>query len=93
MFCFVERGGGDLADKYIGYKKSLTFGGVLMAIGMFAMLVNNDLLSYIGIEISRSSELLFFYASLATIIVGNGFFKPNISTISFRWRFLLRILR
>ncbi|MDY8134280.1 oligopeptide:H+ symporter [Aquimarina sp. 2201CG5-10] len=58
--------GGIVADKYIGYRKSIVLGGVLMALGHF----------FLTIELP-----VFFYGSLALIIVGNGFFKPNISTM------------
>lgn len=57
--------GGLLADKYLGYRKSIFLGGVLMALGHF----------FLTIELP-----IFFYSSLALIIIGNGFFKPNIST-------------
>ena len=55
--------GGLIADKYLGQKKAVYVGGVLMAIGHFMMAV----------------ESLFFPA-LLFLIIGNGFFKPNIST-------------
>ena len=58
--------GGIIADKYLGYKKSIIFGGILMAFGEFLMMVGTE---------------FTFYIALATIIVGNGFFKPNISSI------------
>ncbi|WP_062060018.1 peptide MFS transporter [Aquimarina longa] len=58
--------GGMIADRYIGYRKSIILGGVLMAAGHF----------FLTIETA-----VFFYGSLALIIVGNGFFKPNISTM------------
>lgn len=58
--------GGFLADKKIGYIKSVFIGGTLMGLG------------YMGLAIH---ELWAFYTSLAFIIVGNGFFKPNISTL------------
>jgi len=57
--------GGVLADNYLGYRKSIILGGVFMAVGHF-------LLSF--------EQPVFFFGSLALIIVGNGFFKPNIST-------------
>jgi len=56
--------GGYLADRYLGQKKSVFIGGALMAMGQFLL---------------WGSEGLFFVA-LALLIVGNGFFKPNIST-------------
>jgi POT family proton-dependent oligopeptide transporter len=59
--------GGLVADRYIGYRKSIFFGGALMALGYF-------LLSVYG-----SNTLL--YVSLGLVIIGNGFFKPNISTL------------
>ncbi|GAA4426954.1 oligopeptide:H+ symporter [Pontibacter saemangeumensis] len=58
--------GGMLADKLLGYRKAIMLGAVLMAIGHFALAVQHP---------------LFFYGALALIIVGNGFFKPNISTL------------
>lgn len=59
--------GGFLADRVLGYIKSIYLGGVLMAAG------------YIGLGIFK--ELPLFYTSLALIIIGNGFFKPTISTL------------
>ncbi|MFH0733664.1 MAG: peptide MFS transporter [bacterium] len=58
--------GGLLADRILGYRVAITVGGVLMGLG------------YIGLAFS--SEYMF-YVSLLFIIVGNGFFKPNISTL------------
>jgi len=57
--------GGIIADHYIGYRKAIFLGGIMMALGHF----------FLTIELP-----IFFYGSLALIIVGNGFFKPNIST-------------
>ena len=58
--------GGLIADRYLGYIKSIFLGGSLMALG------------YFGLAIPGNTAL---YVSLLLIIVGNGFFKPNISTI------------
>lgn len=58
--------GGLLADRYFGYKKSIVFGGVLMGIGYCMM----------GIH-----SLPVLYIAMTFVIVGNGFFKPNISTL------------
>jgi len=58
--------GGLIADRYLGYIKSIFLGGSLMALG------------YFGLAIPGNTAL---YISLLLIIVGNGFFKPNISTI------------
>ncbi|HLR40112.1 MAG TPA: peptide MFS transporter [Virgibacillus sp.] len=58
--------GGYLTDKFIGLRTAITIGGITMAIGDFMIfLVHSQLGLYIG---------------LALLIIGNGFFKPNIST-------------
>lgn len=62
--------GGYLADRFIGKRHSITIGAVLMALGQFT------LASY---EIVDPKLALF--TGLTLIILGNGFFKPNISTI------------
>ena len=71
--------GGMIADKFIGFKKSIMLGGILMALGHFfmAFYFKSDVL---GFEVSSINHF-FFYAALALLIVGNGFFKPNISTM------------
>lgn len=56
--------GGYLADRYLGNKWTIIIGGIMMAIGQFLLTVDN-----IGI----------FYVALGFLIVGNGFFKPNMS--------------
>ncbi len=58
--------GGLLADRVLGYKWSITLGGILMGIG------------YCGLAIPGMTA---FWISQALIIIGNGFFKPNISTL------------
>ena len=57
--------GGQVSDKILGMRSSIFLGGVLMAIGHFVLAIEND---------------IAFFLALAFIIVGNGFFKPNIST-------------
>ncbi len=58
--------GGFLADRILGYVKSVYIGGVLMAAGYIALALPG---------------LTSFYVALGLIIVGNGLFKPNISTL------------
>lgn len=58
--------GGLLADRVLGYRLSITIGGILMGLG------------YCGLALPGMTA---FYSSLLLIIIGNGFFKPNISTI------------
>ena len=76
--------GGMIADKYIGFKKSIMLGGILMAIGHFFMAFYFDAEDFtnglFGFPINDINGF-FFYSALALLIVGNGFFKPNISTM------------
>ncbi|MBU6276959.1 MAG: peptide MFS transporter [Planctomycetes bacterium] len=58
--------GGMLADAFLGYRRAVLLGALLMTLGHASMALE-----------SRAS----FYAGLALLIVGNGFFKPNISSI------------
>ena len=59
--------GGLIADRYLGYAKSIFLGGSLLALGYFLIALNgSDIVMYLG---------------LFCAIVGNGFFKPNISTL------------
>jgi POT family proton-dependent oligopeptide transporter len=58
--------GGFVADRFIGYQSSVLFGGILMTLGHFILAVPAD--------------WSFFYG-MAFIICGNGFFKPNISSL------------
>lgn len=58
--------GGKLADKYLGYRNAVMLGAILMAIGEFLILGGTEHFLMIG---------------MGALIVGNGFFKANISTI------------
>jgi proton-dependent oligopeptide transporter, POT family len=58
--------GGLIADRYLGYIKSIFIGGSLMAIGYLTIALPGDYMMYIG---------------MGCVIIGNGFFKPNISTL------------
>lgn len=58
--------GGFMADRFIGYRRAVIFGGILMTIGHLVLALPND--------------WSFFYG-MAFIICGNGFFKPNISSL------------
>ena len=58
--------GGLLADRYLGYRKSVVMGGLMMGVGYCLMSVHN---------------LPMLYLSMTLVILGNGFFKPNISTL------------
>jgi len=58
--------GGMLADRLLGARKAVILGGLLMAAGHLTMTLQNE---------------MAFFLALALLICGNGFFKPNISTI------------
>ncbi|MCS7076039.1 MAG: peptide MFS transporter [Bacteroidia bacterium] len=68
--------GGYVADRYWGNRRSILFGGVLMAIGQFLMFASGNLYS---VNLATASFLM--YLGLGFLIFGNGFFKPNISTM------------
>jgi POT family proton-dependent oligopeptide transporter len=58
--------GGYLADKHLGYRKAVVIGALLMTLGHASMAFETPMFLYIGI---------------AFLIVGNGFFKPNMTSI------------
>lgn len=58
--------GGLLADRVLGYRLSIVIGGIMMGFGYMGLAIPGD---------------FAFYTSLGLIILGNGFFKPNISTL------------
>ncbi len=66
--------GGFLADKVLGQRKAIYIGGILMAFGQFA------LASSVGQGETETGSFLL-NLGLGLLIMGNGFFKPNISTI------------
>lgn len=74
--------GGLIADRYLGYRKAVTFGAVLLVLGHFGMAFEGPAAELIGGEVVRSGiHTQAFYLSLSFIIVGVGFLKANISTI------------
>jgi len=58
--------GGFIADRILGYQRSIMLGGALMAVGSFMLM---------------APDLTTFLMGLAVLVVGNGLFKPNISTM------------
>lgn len=58
--------GGLVADRYWGYKKSIVIGGIMMGVGYLLMGIHN---------------ITMLYVAMTLVIIGNGFFKPNISTL------------
>ena len=68
--------GGYLADRYLGQRKAVLFGGILLAIGHLLMAFEGNA------GLGQSSPYInVFWAALAFIIVGSGFLKANISVI------------
>lgn len=67
--------GGYVADRFWGNRKSIIFGGLLMAIGQFFMFLSGTFYTEVGFA------SVMMYTGLGFLIFGNGFFKPNISTM------------
>jgi len=63
---FTPMLGGILADKYLGYRRAVLIGAFIMTLGHASMALETE---------------FAFYAGLLMLIIGNGFFKPNISSI------------
>src|ERR1041384_3056960 len=72
--------GGYISDKYWGNRRSIFVGGIMMAIGQFILFFSGSMVSSAPTEANPSANMLM-YAGLAFLIFGNGFFKPNISTM------------
>ena len=68
--------GGFMADKYWGNKKSILTGGLLMAIGEFILFFCGSFY-----QSAPGLSTFFFFSGLGFMIAGNGFFKPNISSL------------
>jgi POT family proton-dependent oligopeptide transporter len=74
--------GGFLADRLLGQRRAVIFGGILMALGQLLMVMNwNFSITIGGHSILLIERHTAFFTALALLICGNGFFKPNISTI------------
>ena len=74
--------GGLIADRWLGMRKAVVLGGVLLCLGHLGMAVEGtDAQVVNGAVLRDEGALQVFYLSLALIIMGVGFLKPNISTI------------
>jgi len=74
--------GGMLADRWLGMRKAVVFGGLLLVLGHAGMAIEGHAATLVNGVVQRDDgALLTFYLSLALIIMGVGFLKPNISTI------------
>ena len=84
---FTPLFGGWLADNYIGQRKAVIIGGIVMALGQFALASPLGLIgmspawSVGSLGIAFPETATSFYVGLFLLVIGNGFFKPNISTM------------
>ncbi|MBI1185643.1 MFS transporter [bacterium] len=69
--------GGWVADSFLGKRKTVYIGGLVMAVGQFLLASS----AFIGDSIDVTARMNLFNFGLGVLIIGNGFFKPNISTI------------
>lgn len=67
--------GGYVADRYIGMRRSIFWGALLMVLGQFLMFFSA--LNFENVELAK----WLMYGGLGSLIFGNGFFKPNLSSI------------
>ncbi len=68
--------GGFIADRFFGNRNCILLGGIMMAIGQFMLFASA---SVFGTNLALANTLM--WSALAVIIFGNGFFKPNISSM------------
>jgi len=81
--------GGYIADRYWGNRRSIIAGGIMMAIGQFLMFASACFVKQavfqenapIDASVDNSFSLSLMFLGLFFLIFGNGFFKPNISTM------------
>jgi POT family proton-dependent oligopeptide transporter len=67
--------GGYVADRFWGNRRSILAGGLLMAVGQFCMFLSGSFYQ------DQETAQAWMFIALAFLILGNGFFKPNISTM------------
>src|ERR1035437_3477927 len=70
--------GGYISDRYWGNRRSILIGGLLMALGQFLMFFSG---SFVTDGAQSASAVSMMWIGLTFLIIGNGFFKPNISTM------------
>jgi len=79
--------GGWLADNYLGQRRSIILGGLVMAAGQFLLAAPTTSLGQVApftfdaLGVAFPAAPASFYLGLLLLVVGNGFFKPNISTM------------
>lgn len=70
--------GGYLCDKYWGNRRSILIGGIMMAAGQFLLFMSG---SAVTEGLQSAASVTYMWMGLTLLIIGNGFFKPNISTM------------
>ena len=76
--------GGILADRYLGMRKAVVFGGLLLVAGHAGMALEGAAATMDAGVITRDEGALrTMYLSLALIVMGVGFLKPNITGIAY----------
>lgn len=81
--------GGFIADKFLGNRRSIIVGGVIMAIGQFLMFASACFVKQsifmegdtINTGVNNMFSMVLMLTGLVALIIGNGFFKPCISTM------------
>ncbi|WP_262694302.1 peptide MFS transporter [Kordiimonas aquimaris] len=74
--------GGYFADRYLGSRKAVVYGGLLLVLGHISLAFEGPTAQLIdGVVVRNENYLSIFYLSLALIITGVGFLKANISTV------------
>lgn len=81
--------GGYIADRYWGNRRSIIVGGMLMAFGQFLMFLSASFVQpaikeaegMIDPTVNNQLAIICMMGGLFFLILGNGFFKPNISTM------------
>ncbi|MBZ4041576.1 peptide MFS transporter [Flavobacterium hibisci] len=68
--------GGFIADRYLGNRNCILLGGLLMAIGQLLLFTSGSVFAS-NLELAK----IIMYSALGVIVFGNGFFKPNISSM------------
>jgi POT family proton-dependent oligopeptide transporter len=68
--------GGFVADRYLGNRNCILLGGLLMAIGQMLLFTSGSVF-----ESNLDLAKIIMYSALGVIVFGNGFFKPNISSM------------
>lgn len=70
--------GGYISDRFWGNRRSILIGGIIMALGQFMLFFSGGAVTE-GVQ--SESAISLMWIGLTLLIIGNGFFKPNISTM------------